>query len=191
MLLPARGAPASREQAAETPARDALPEDWDDRLDKLPAATLVHVPAQFRERLAASMSDGLEDLLAGGRLERGRSKLLLAPPPPSVHRRSELSTRFRLWGERRFEQLLTRVEEQARDRETVVQRGERGSAGARARKLIREGAYRKGAAALSGGVATLSAAEQARWASELLPRAAVPRQLHEQQQQQQRSGTAA
>ena len=178
MLLPARGAPASREQAAETPARDALPEDWDGRLDKLPSATLVHVPAQFRERLAASMSDGLEDLLAGGRLERGRSKLLLAPPPPSVHRRSELSTRFRLWGERRFEQLLTRVEEQARDREAFAQRGEKGSAGARARKLVREGAYRKGATALSGGVATLSPAEQARWASELLPRAAVTEQQH-------------
>ena len=82
----------------------------------LPGQTLLHVPAQFRERAAIAMASSLEQLVDGSLLELGRSKLLFSVPPKGVHQRTELGERFRLWGEGQFEALLVRVEEQARER---------------------------------------------------------------------------
>ena len=78
-----------------TQGRTDLPTDWDRRIDLLPSVSVVHIPSSLRERFALAMAQGLEDLLAGGSLERGRTKLLLALPPKGLHLRSELETR--LW----------------------------------------------------------------------------------------------
>ena len=92
----AKRAPAGAGIAAPKGSQPPLlPRDWDARIDALPSNTLVHIPAQFRERLAIATAEGLEDLLCGGRLERGRAKLLLSPPQRGIHRNTELAERFR------------------------------------------------------------------------------------------------
>ena len=86
-----RSAPVSMEDVAIE-----LPLDWVARIQKLPSQTIVHIPAQFRERMACAMSFGLEQLVGGGMLELGRSKLLLSLIPKGYHKRTELSERLRL-----------------------------------------------------------------------------------------------
>ena len=170
--LPRRTAQGVPPESSRPGEGRTLPADWIARLDALPSATLVHIPAQFRERMATAMAEGLEDLLQGGQLERGRSKLLLAPPPKGAHRRTELAERLRLWAAGEMTTLLVRIEEQARERASAAgSNSPQYNKGARARQLAKEGAYKKGVAALTSSVAILDDQAQARWAAELLPRA--------------------
>ena len=138
-----------------------LPARWTERIQKLPGATVVHVPARLRDRFAIAMAQGVEDLLEGGLLELGRSKLLMAPPPPQLRFRDELEVRLRLWHDGHLEELLVRIEEQARCAAAAF-RSTPADASSRAQKLAREGAFRKGVTALTSTVASLDAALQVR-----------------------------
>ena len=154
--------------SADGPMQATLPADWETRVRALPGNTLVHVPARFRERFAIAMAQGLEDLALGGLLEFGRSKLLMSSPPPEIPLRAELEERLRLWHDGHLEELLLRIEEQARcasERKGIV----RGTRERRARKLAQAGAIRKGVKALTSSMAQLTPLEQKHWARELLP----------------------
>ena len=109
-------------------------------------------------------------------LELGRAKLLLSPPPRGLHVRSELLKRLDLWGRGDFEALLVRAEAQAEERASNWRGRQSAQAGRgkRARRLAREQAFRKGVTTLTGSVAALTPADEARWASELLPASARP-----------------
>ena len=149
-------------------AAPPLPAQWEERVKALPGTTIVHVPAGFRERFAIAMAQGIEDLFAGGLLELGRSKLLMAPPPPQLRFRDELEKRLQLWHDGQLEELLIRIEEQARCAAEGFRPAPQNPAG-RARKLARQGAFRKGVSALTSATAQLGVAEQRHWAQELLP----------------------
>ena len=145
-----------------------MPADWDRRIGALSSSSIVHIPSSLRERFALAMAQGLEDLLAGGSLERGRTKLLLAVPPHGFHLRTELETRLRMWHSGDLSALLVRLEEQARCiTESRLPRASH--AGGRARKLARAGAYGKAVASLTSSVAALTRDEEVDWAQELLP----------------------
>ena len=97
----------------ELPEGD-LPEDWEDRLDKLRCPTLVHVPVQLRARLASVMTATLSGMARGDEfasaLEQGRSKLLYGVPPSRFSVRTELAKRLELWNEGCSEELLLSFE---------------------------------------------------------------------------------
>ena len=114
------------------------------------------------------MCQSVEDLLAGGYLEMGRTKLLLAPIPPKFSVRSELGTRLQLWFAGSLEELLIRVEEQARCAAETQASGP-SNPGKRAKHLTRSGAFSKAMSSLTSSVAPLSSAEQRSWAEKLLP----------------------
>ena len=153
----------------DTRGSGQLPDRWVERVSALPSTSIVHIPTGFRERVAVAMCQGLEDLLAGGLLELGRTKLLLSPIPRKVPIRSELDHRLKLWFDGSLEELLTRIEEQARcAAENKPAAG--GSAGGRAANLTRSGAYSKAVASLTSSVASLTPPQQRSWASRLLPR---------------------
>ena len=145
-----------------------LPRDWEAHVQALPGHCILHIPVALRERVAVAMCQELEDLLGGGLLELGRSKLLLSVPPRKVNLCHELELRLRLWAEGKLEELLIRIEEQTRCK-AEAKRTRRGGAGARACFLARAGAFSKAVAALTSNMADLSGPEQLRWAKELLP----------------------
>ena len=128
--LPAR--PPGRSAEPELPDGE-LPEDWDDRLDKLCCPTLVHVPVQLRPQLASVMTATLVGRTRGDEyassLERGRSKLLYAVPLRKFSLRTELAKRLELWNEGDFEGLLLRAEAQLADRLEHKRRRRAGDAG--------------------------------------------------------------
>ena len=84
--------------------------------------------------------------------------------------RSELELRFQLWEKGSLEELLVRIEEQARCA-TELRAGAAPSAGkgARARRLAQAGAYRKGVASLMSSSADLPLESQESWCRKLLP----------------------
>ena len=149
-------------------AAPGLPLRWVDRISALSGASIVHIPAQFRERIAVAMCQGLEDLLAGGLLEMGRTKLLLAPIPRKFSVRTELNVRLQLWFAGTVEELLVRVEEQARNA-AETSSTQVSNAGRRAAHLTRSGAFSKAVSNLTSSVATLTSPEQRSWAEKLLP----------------------
>ena len=63
-----------------------------------------------------------------------RSKLLLSVPPRKVHLRGELERRLQLWADGKLDELLIRIEEQARCI-PESRRQRLGRAGDRARRL--------------------------------------------------------
>ena len=148
-----------------------LPQEWFTRVRELPGVTAVHIPRALRDAHANIMTESIELLVAGGdncHLEQGRSKLLLGPVPKGLHVRTELELRLRMWGDADFDALLVRHEAQAAA--SKGQSRKRNTNGCnRARQLVREGAYRKWVAALTGAMAALSPEEELRWARELLP----------------------
>ena len=113
------------------------------------------------------MLEGKED----AQLEQGRSKLLMSPAPNGFDFRAELATRIRLWQADNLDGLLTRIESQALEMARARQSTPEDEAGRarRARRLAREGAYRKGIAALSDSMAQLTPAQEWEWAAALLP----------------------
>ena len=156
--------------------------DFIDRVERLPAATVVHIPVDQRVRHACLVA-GLLDRMAAGddaacALERARSKLLLGPVPKGANTRVELAKRLNLWLAGAFEELLVRAEEQfrARTRARAALRGapQHGWRARRARALIGEGAYSKAAASLHTEAAELSAEEQLFWSTALLPSSSRP-----------------
>ena len=129
----------------------------------MPPTTIIHIPIQFRTKLcaiaASTSTDMIEGSLRGALLEEGRSKLLLSPVPKGGSIRTELSRRISLWHSGDFGALLTRVEEQYREREALRKRSRKiassASRIARAKRLVRDGAYGKAVNNLSSEVADL------------------------------------
>ena len=166
----------SRPAVPELPDGDT-PDDWTERLNNLPAHTLVHVPVKFRAQLGRIMTANLQALARGEErgslLEKGRSKLLYGLPPKGSNLRNELTTRLALWREGQWEELLFQAEAQhaARLQAKLAKRtGEAARQKAlRAKKLAAEGAYRKAVLGLTSATAQLSTEEQEAWAKKLLP----------------------
>ena len=77
-----------------------------------------------------------------------------------------------LWEKNKMEELLIRIEEQHMDVQSFRRRRSNiaASPGVRARKLARDGAYRKAVMSLTSSLAELSPEEEQKWASQLLPR---------------------
>ena len=118
-----------------------LPANWADRVQALSGGSTVHVPASLRERFAAAMAQGLEDMLEGGCHELGRTKLLMAPVPQTLHRRRELEERLNLWHAGSLAELLLRIEQQARAfAEQRSMGSSRANPASRAKKLAQSGA---------------------------------------------------
>eukprot|EP00969_Alexandrium_andersonii_P183642 8114189-Alexandrium_andersonii.AAC.1 len=59
---------------------------------------------------------------------------MLLPPPAGLSLRAEIEVRMRLWQRGRLTELLTRVEEQVRERTTARRRARADRATARARR---------------------------------------------------------
>ena len=132
-----------------------LPEDWVDRLERLPSDTVPHVPGALRDSMAAAMAQALEAMVEDGpdaALERGRAKLLLSPPPKQLHIRSELQRRLTMWEQGDFAAFLVRAEAQAAERRAARAGRSGANKARRARQLAREQAYRKAVTALTGGL---------------------------------------
>ena len=94
-------------------------------------------------------------------LEQGRSKLLLGKIPRGKGITSELNTRFNLWKQSKFCELLCRIEEQdfhrTFSRSQSTQPCQSRAKVARAANLAKNGAYRKGVASLVTGLTDLDA----------------------------------
>jgi len=148
---------APREQIDVPPE---FPTRFLDRIRQLPPATEIHTPVAFRERLCVSMADALEGVLDGRpELEEARSKLLLSNIPHQLNRRVEFEKRFRLWKDKRFGELLTRIEGQNtfRKKTTHTKRSSnRSQKSSRAKMLTREGVYGRVVQSVSSDVATLT-----------------------------------
>ena len=171
-------APVERIPCSQPATQSAaqLPEGWVARCRALPSQTIVHIPRTLRDAHTRIMTYSLGALIADAKdcnLEQGRSKLLLGPVPKELHNRTELQLRLRLWQEGDFEALLVRRELQAAASQ-LRSRRRTGNNSARARQLVREGAYRKGVTALTGAMAALTPEQEVRWAKELLPNKAMP-----------------
>ena len=150
-----------------------------ERVRKLSSNTEVHNPSALRNRFANNLTHILKKMNEGDEeaffLEELRSKLLLSPVPKKRNRRVELSLRLQLWEQRDLIQLVTRIEEQARNRpqkRAVGQGG--GKKGKRAKYLVREGARARAVACLVSDLAELTPEEERKYAEELLPRSEKP-----------------
>lgn len=133
--------------------------------ENLPSASMVHMPMQFRGRMAGIMAATLGEMVGGcaraSDLERARCKLLLGPIPKHRTTRTELRDRLR-----------SRAEVQHAARTTARKAGRQHGISMRAQRaaaLARSGAYRKAVASLTSECADLSLEEQSMWASRLLP----------------------
>ena len=77
---------------------------------------MLQIPLAFRRRYAEAWAECLEGVGAGSpvhcRLEEGRTKLLLMGCLPGAYAPKELGERFALWEQRRYEELLSRIEAQ-------------------------------------------------------------------------------
>ena len=152
------------------------------RVRALPAATIVHTPVMFRERMGRATASTLEAMVSsdaaeaarGNALEEARTKLLLGQPPKGGSLRKELAERLQLWERGEFPELLERAEVQAHARQ--VERRRRRPAVAqtlrakRAVAMARDGAYAKAIRSLTSSMADLRPEEQLEWAQRLLPR---------------------
>ena len=115
------------------------------RVRALGSNTEVHIPTALRERHAVILASILSDIADGREdacfLEEIRSKLLLSSIPRKRNCKVESSARLNLWVQQDLEQLLVRVEEQARGK--VIGKRVQTSAisrGRRAKHLVFEGA---------------------------------------------------
>ena len=148
-----------------------LPPDFLQRVRKLPAQTMLRIPAQFREAICSLTAELIEGSNAGDEsaavLEQARTKLLLAHLPKGCSTPLEMRTRLDLWRTGAFLELLRRIEGQQRP--AAGRPGAGRPRGERARAMAKSGAYRKAVQSLLTASAELTAAEQQRWASELLP----------------------
>lgn len=99
-----------------------------------------------------------------------RSKLLLSMVPKNRNRRVEFSLRLNLWHKRDFEQLLHRVQDQARNQTRgtkkipcVKKRGRK------ARYLVPEGVRARAVTTLTLDLVMLSREDELKYVGELLP----------------------
>ena len=178
----------------ERPLREAEPtipdgelaEDFLSRVRELPSSTLVHIPVCFRSRAAKIMAATLAGMLGGfdraGILEQARSKVLYGLIPKGFSTRDELGKRFALWENGKFAELLLRAEAHVAFRTQDRTRRRGGSSAqqraARARTLVKAGAYRRAVVSMTSSVAELSAEEQRKWVEELLPSSTRPDLAH-------------
>ena len=173
--------PQRRPAEAEIPVGD-LPDDFLERIRRLSSQTIVHIPVSFRSRAAKAMAATLlgvaRGCARGNMLEQGRSKLLYGPVPRGFNTRTEMATRFSMWEDGLFSELLLRAEAQAAFRLEDRQRRRGGGVGdqraTRAKALARAGAYRRAVVSLTSEVALLSVDDQRSWAASLLPRSTRP-----------------
>ena len=168
--------PVTRQRRGATPV---LPLNFLQRCEALKGAATVHIPKSKREEIAAAFGDCLEGTLDGedtwGTLQQALFKVLLYGIPSGVTAECELTARLLLWREDRWDELLLRVEAQAGQRSTNIEREntrkKRTATAARAKRLAREGARSKAVAGLKGGIKKLTPAEQQQWGAKLFPRA--------------------
>ena len=187
---PTTGA-STADLATANARRSARREDVDlsanftSRVRMLHGATQTHIPIALRARHAKIWAETLEGMAANSpgwtSLEEARSKLLLLDPPPGKHIPTELEERVVLWQQGQYEELLCRAEAQAALRRTPPKRNIQKKAEAvlaskkrRAKRLCGEGAYRKAVQTMTGEHCQMAAAEEARWAAELIPRSEAP-----------------
>ena len=107
--------------------------------------------------------------------EEVRSKLLLSSVPRKRNCLVELSRRLNLWAQQDLEQLLVRVEEQARGK--IIGRRLRTTAdsrGRRAKHLVFEGARSRAVTSLTSELACLTTEEEKYFAEVLFPRTVNP-----------------
>lgn len=142
-----------------------------------PPRTLIYVPVEFRSRHAAAWDKTLKGVAARlpgwCKLEEGRSKLLLMEAPARAHLQQELGERFALWNNGLYADLLSRAERQLLLKGQPAKKQRKVSTstkGAKARRQIGEGAYRKAMGTLSTDAAQLTVEEQRKFATMLLPR---------------------
>eukprot|EP00972_Heterocapsa_arctica_P083697 12333821-Heterocapsa_arctica.AAC.1 len=141
----------------------------------MPPSTVVGIPHAFRAQMCditAALLEGMNaDDATSALLEEARSKLLLAHVPRGDSKPHEFRARFAEWRAGEFGTLLRRVEDQRERANTRRASTSAEDRAARSRRLARGGARRKAVQTLVSDVATLTPAEQRRWAAELLPRA--------------------
>ena len=149
-----------------------LPPDFLQRVRKLPAQTMLWIPAQFREAICSLTAELIEGSNAGDESaavsEQARTKLLLAHLPKGCSTPLEMRTRLDLWRTGAFLELLRRIEGQQRP--AAGRSGAGRPRGERARAMAKSGAYRKAVQSLLTASAELTPAEQQRWASETASR---------------------
>lgn len=131
--------------------------DFIDRVKRLPAATVVHIPVDQRKRHACLVA-GLLHRMAAGVHSSGHVPSCSVGRSPSVSTSGSNSPSAGTCGWR------------------AALRGapQHGWRARRAHALIGEGEYSKAAASLHTDVAELSAEEQLRWSTELLPPSSRP-----------------
>ena len=184
---------AARSQAAQaarngtqndaTPGDVLLPAGFTERIRLLPGGmSQLHTPKPLRTRLARSWAEALEGMVADlpgwTRLAEARSRLLLTTPPAGLHVQSEIADRLVLWEAREWETLLARIEAQQLLSKPRRQRrqGAHGESAVAARKrrakrMAKEGAYRKAVKTVVGAPASLTPRQEAFFAAQLLPQA--------------------
>ena len=163
----------------------AVPAEWVARVQALPGATLVHIPAAVRLRFAVAATEVWDGMAAGlpgwCTLAEGFFKLLLANIPEGMHAPEEVALRLGFWQRREYEDLLRRVEIHTasirsgrRKRKIPAKAAESElprSKAAAVVKMVAEGAYRKATMAMIAEGSILSPEDSRHWASALHPSA--------------------
>ena len=153
----------------------SLPADFCSRVKALSPETLVHIPKQYRARMAAITIQTLEGMLNGvetwSMLEEARNKLLLGPVSSGEEAQQEVKLRIEWWAAGAFEDLLNRAELYTANRARKRRKGTmtKTQRAGKARRQAAEGAYRKAVGSLTSDIADLDPAQQRAWARELLP----------------------
>ena len=195
MPLRTTGAPApvyvSSNAGSSASADVVLPDDFTERIRRLPPYTLVHIPVAQRIKIAIATAECFEgiaaDLMKGwGLLEEGRSKLLFSCIPDGAHVPREVAIRISLLSSRRYADLLNRVEihmvnkrktngrRRKGKRKLVEDDFESNPQRERAINAVREGAYKKAVVTVSDDFLPLSSEDNRYWADKLHPRSSNP-----------------
>ena len=183
----------SRSDTAAVPIPSSAPMEEDGislgadflaRVRRLPSSScLIHTPFSLRlqmcEIMAKSVDEALNGSVTANILEESRSKLIYSMPPKGTSNVSELRIRCGLWTEGHFDQLLERIEQQNFNRSQRRKRkgttpANRAELARKARSTAAEGAYKKALGVFGDGPINLSAADQVRHATSLLPCSSRP-----------------
>ena len=164
--------------------RRGLSDSFLERVRKLPASTVIHIPFSARalacEVMAQSLADALEGTVTANILEEARPRLIYSSPPRGVKFTTEVKERLNMWKEGSFEQLLTRIEPQHFDLTSTKRRRakepvpDEARASQRSRLLAADGALRKAVQSLTPSHTVMSDATQKFWAEQLLPQSQRP-----------------
>ena len=156
-----------------------LCEDFLQRVKRLPTSnTLVHTAFSQRISTCELLASTLDAALDGGRahniLAQSVPKLIFSMPPKGFNNAQEMKLRLNMWNDRRYNDLLERIEAQfferqqsRRKRQASNRRSPTAEQGRRACNIAAENAFNK-------AVAPLTNDEEKKWASTLLPTSTRP-----------------